>query len=184
MLILDYNHTEDKTVRGWALCSVPAHGYIINSVGDDNQTYPGFTYKDRACWLKGQWKDWSVVKTCELCLRGSTCSGQNPSCLSIKPHRPFIGRSSECIHSLTTVVTPLPSESEPLPSVAWAIVILPHWSLSHLPSLPCTFLSIARMIFYLLTSTHIALVTSCPVEKGSRTPLHGCGSRVLCLPVF
>lgn len=136
VFILDYNHTEDKTVWGWALCSVPAHGYIMNSVGDDNQTYPGFTYKDRACWLKGQWKDWPVVKTCELCLRGSTCSGQNPSCLSIKPHRPSsISRSSECIHSLTTVLTPLPSESKPLPSVAWTIVILPHWSLSHLASL-------------------------------------------------
>ena len=67
-----------------------AHGYLITPVGDDKQTWSGFTYKDGDYWLKkGQWRAWPVVNTFELCPKGSTCSWQNLSCFWVLPLIPL-----------------------------------------------------------------------------------------------
>lgn len=117
-----------------------------------------------------------MVKTFELCPRGFTCSGQNPSYLSVMPHMPSISKFLDYIWGLTTLATPLLSKSKPLPSVAWIIVIAFKWSLSGLAPLLSALFSVARMLFF---CSQIPPVASHPMENESYTPCHGYSYLVL-----
>lgn len=78
---------QDSVLFMW--CS--AHDYIITPVGDDKQTWSGFTYKGGDYWLKkGQWKGMaSGQHVWKLCPKGSTCSWQNLSCFWVLPLIPL-----------------------------------------------------------------------------------------------